>query len=277
MPWLNTFIKQRQTTFMAKISINNANIYYELHGSGEPLVLISGYGCDHLYWAGFLPYLAEHFRVLLFDNRAIGQTTDQGIPLSAELMADDVMSLCHVLKLKKPNIVGQSMGGTIAQAVGYRHPDKISKLVLMCTTSKWRQAIKNAFKSMLIMREENVSFDILCDQLNAWVYGEKFLQDTKSLELVKQYLLQMPYPQSVENQRRHFMVMENFDATNALEKITANTLVCYGREDIISLPYESQFLAESITTSTIAALDCAHGVAMEAPKRAANILIDFLM
>ena len=112
---------------MSKIKLNNANFYYELHGKGHPLILIAGYSGDHLVWMPLLENLSKQFQVLLFDNRGVGQTTDDGRPLSAELMAQDVVALADALDLKKPHIVGQSMGGTIAQRVATHHSEKINK------------------------------------------------------------------------------------------------------------------------------------------------------
>lgn len=61
--------------------------------------------------------LSQHFQVIIFDNRADGQTTDGGVILLVELMAQDVMELSDALNLQKPHIVGRSMGGTIVQSI----------------------------------------------------------------------------------------------------------------------------------------------------------------
>ena len=102
---------------MPKILVNNAEFYYELNGTGQPLILISGYTCNHNFWHPILDTLSSKFQVLTFDNRGCGKTKDNSQPLLAKLMADDVMALAKALGLKKPHIIGQSMGGTIAQTV----------------------------------------------------------------------------------------------------------------------------------------------------------------
>src|SRR3990167_4083066 len=126
---------------MPNITVNNVNFYYELHGKGQPLVLICGYTADHSYWLPILNALNQHFQVLIFDNPGIGQTTDDGSELSAELIADDIVALTKALNLKKPHILGASMGGTIAQCVASRHPQIVNKLVLLVTSAKWRKAM----------------------------------------------------------------------------------------------------------------------------------------
>ena len=129
---------------MPKIKANNATFYYELVGKGQPIILIAGYTCDYSTWQLMMEQLSNHFQVLVFDNRGIGQTTDTNEPLSAELMAEDVIALSEQLHLDKPHIVGQSMGGTIAQTIAAKFPDKINKLCLLTTSAKWRHA-KNSF------------------------------------------------------------------------------------------------------------------------------------
>lgn len=63
---------------MATAKFNDIEIYYEIYGKGRPLVLISGYTCDHTFWNGMLDKLSQQFQVLVFDNRAIGKSKDEG-------------------------------------------------------------------------------------------------------------------------------------------------------------------------------------------------------
>src|SRR3989338_85192 len=114
-----------------EMRVNGASIYYEMRGSGHPLILISGYTRDHTLWTPVLEALAARFQVLRFDNRGVGRTQDEGQPLSASLMAEDVRALAKALGLQKPHIIGQSMGGTVAQKLAAAYPDEIGKLVLL--------------------------------------------------------------------------------------------------------------------------------------------------
>ena len=77
---------------MPNITINNASFYYELHGAGQPLILIAGYGANGRSWMPIVEALSRHFLVMIFDNRAGGQTTDDGVTLSVELMGHRMSS-----------------------------------------------------------------------------------------------------------------------------------------------------------------------------------------
>ena len=164
---------------MPIVSVNNANFYYESQGTGEPVILIAGFTCDHLSWQPIVDELSQYFQVVVFDNRGAGQTVDYNKPLSVKLMAADVIALADKLHLKQPHIVGQSMGGTIAQAVASFYSEKIGKLCLLTTSAKWRQAMLRGRKNSLIMQEKNIDFDVIFEAGLPWIFGESFLKNDK--------------------------------------------------------------------------------------------------
>ena len=260
---------------MPMISINGADFYYELHGEGPPLILISGYTSDHSTYEPLVKCLESDFKILTFDNRGVGQTKDDA-ELSAELMADDVIALADALKLEKPHIAGQSMGGTIAQMVAIRHPDKIDRLILTATTAKWRQAMKRGFGAALKMRQNDVDFDLIFEVTLGWVYGEAFLSNPQNIEDKKAAILANPFPQSVEDQTRQARVLDVFDGRSSLSDIKAPTLVCYGAEDVISIPKEAQYLSQHIPHAIQAEFRCGHNIPQEATRELADAFINFL-
>ena len=263
---------------MPTIKIKEIEFYYELHGSGEPLVLVSGYTADHTYWTPILQDLASHFQVLVFDNRAVGQTQDESMALlTAESMADDTMTLIKALGLVKPNLIGQSMGGSIVQCLAARYADQVSKIAIVNSTAKWRLAVVHGLRNLLFMRKENTNFDIQFDTMLAWVFGEAFLKDIAQVTALRELVLSAPYPQSILNQERQFAVLPQFDARPYLSKITAPTLVVSGSQDILSLPVESEFLAKEISGSKLIELDCAHAPLAERPREALAALVKFFL
>lgn len=261
---------------MPKQFINHANFYYELHGQGHPIILIAGYTCDHLIWTPILEALSKHFQVCIFDNRGVGQTQDDNGPLSAKLMAQDVMLLAEQLQLKKPHIIGQSMGGTIAQMVGSLYADKIGKLCIMNSSAKWRKAMIMGERSLLMMREKGLDFDFIFAATLPWIFGNAFLEDEQALAQLKKNLLENPFPQSLTDQQRQFTVLDDFDGIPFLKDIKADTLVVAGLQDLISLPGESRYLADHIKHAKLSEFDSGHGIMNEVPRELAQALITFL-
>lgn len=254
----------------------HANYFYEIFGEGEtPIVLISGYTCDHTHYYSILEALQPHFKILVFDNLGIGQTTDDYETLDSELMADDLLELTEAIGFKKPIIVGHSMGGTIAQAFATRHPDKLSKLILLTTTAKWRHSMLHFTHTFLAMREQEADFDTLLTALTAWTFGEVFLSKPENLATFKEILLNQEHPQSLENQSRQCHVLDSFDGRDELSSITVETLIAFGREDLLTLPEESHYLHEHIKGSQLVEFECGHVLTAEAAELLASEIISF--
>jgi pimeloyl-ACP methyl ester carboxylesterase len=261
---------------MPKIKINATEFYYELHGKGQPIVMISGYTCDSQFYLQLIDELKDNYQILIFDNRGIGQTKDDGKPLTAEIMAKDVIDLCDTLDIQNPSILGQSMGGTIAQTIAANYPDKINKLILVATSAKWRQAMLKGLGSILDLGKAGCNIDLILNAAIPWVYGEKFLSNPENINDFKKAVLTNPFMQSLCDQSRQYEVLINFNGLDALSKITAETLILYGTEDLISLPIESKRLSENIKNSIIKSIDCGHDIPNEATKDIAKEVANFL-
>ncbi len=85
---------------MPYVKVNDIQMYYEIHGDGEPLVLIVGLGTDISEWDGIIRWLAKKYKVLAFDNRGAGRTDKPDRPYSIEMMAHDTAGLMQTLGIK---------------------------------------------------------------------------------------------------------------------------------------------------------------------------------
>src|SRR5829696_8001190 len=110
--------------------VNGLQMYYEIHGNGEPLVLLHGaFGAIDL-WGPILTTLAEHHQVIAVEFQGHGHTADIiDRPLGYEQLADDVAAVMKHLAIAQADIVGHSMGGTTGLQVAIRHPELVRKLV----------------------------------------------------------------------------------------------------------------------------------------------------
>jgi len=118
---------------MPIVRVNDIDMYYEIHGEGEPLVLIAGLNSDHKLYRSILPRLAANYQVIVFDNRGVGQSSKPDIPYSIEMMADDTAGLLDALDSAGAHILGTSMGGRIAAALALQHPRHVKSLILVST------------------------------------------------------------------------------------------------------------------------------------------------
>jgi pimeloyl-ACP methyl ester carboxylesterase len=107
-------------------SVGDLEMYYEIHGTGRPLVLLHGAFMS----ATIYPALAESSQVIAVDLQGHGRTADIDRPLTFEQMADDVAALLKQLKIEQTDIFGYSMGGKVGLAMAIRHPDLVRRLAI---------------------------------------------------------------------------------------------------------------------------------------------------
>jgi pimeloyl-ACP methyl ester carboxylesterase len=107
---------------------------YRVVGTGPPLILITGYTATMEDWdPRFVGALAGHYRLVIFDNAGVGRTQALPAPLTIDAMASQTSALIDALGLGRPDVLGWSMGGTIAQALAVLHPAQVRHLVLCAT------------------------------------------------------------------------------------------------------------------------------------------------
>lgn len=117
-------------------SVNGVELYYEVHGSGRPLIMLHG-GLGTIDMFGqFLPALAESRQVIGVELQGHGHTPDIDRPMSYEYMADDIAALLRHLGLGSADILGYSLGGGVALQTAIRHPQLVSRLIVVSATFK---------------------------------------------------------------------------------------------------------------------------------------------
>lgn len=124
------------------MQVNGLKMYYEVHGAGQPLVLLHGAFGTAEGWGGILPTLAAKHQVIVVELQGHGHTGDIDRPLSFERMAVDVAALLEQLGIKKADVFGYSMGGGVALALAIQHPDRVRKLAILGATAG---ATKNTY------------------------------------------------------------------------------------------------------------------------------------
>ncbi len=145
-------------------------MFYEETGGGEPLILIMGFGGDHLAWAFQVRALAEHYRVVTFDNRGAGQSDAPELPYTIRTMADDTAGLIAALGIERAHVVGVSMGGMIAQELALAYPRRVRSLHLGCTTARPDTHMKALLATWRDMRAA-LTPDALVRALMLWLFS----------------------------------------------------------------------------------------------------------
>jgi pimeloyl-ACP methyl ester carboxylesterase len=125
--------QQKPTTGYAPV--NGINMYYEIHGSGEPVVLLHGaFMTITNNWAGWIDELSKTRKVIAVEMQGHGRTADVPRDVTYENLADDVAALLEYLKIPRADLIGYSMGGAVAMQCAIRHPEKVRKAVIISST-----------------------------------------------------------------------------------------------------------------------------------------------
>lgn len=114
--------------------INGLNMYYEIHGQGDPLILLHGGLGGIVEFGALLPALAETRQVIAVELQGHGHTADIERPMNYEVLADDVAALIEYLDLEQADVMGYSLGGGVALRTAIQHPEAVRKLVLVSAT-----------------------------------------------------------------------------------------------------------------------------------------------
>jgi pimeloyl-ACP methyl ester carboxylesterase len=138
--------------------VNGLKLYYEIHGTGRPLILLhGGVGASEMF-EPVLPALTGNRQIIAVHLQAHGQTADIDRPLSFQSMADDIAALIKHLDLEKADILGYSLGGGVALQTSIRHPNRVRKLVIISAPFKRHGFYPEVLENMAQMGPESAKF-----------------------------------------------------------------------------------------------------------------------
>src|SRR5438874_4716093 len=239
---------------MPGVDSGGAEIYYETAGDGDPLVLIMGLGADSRGWAMQTTALAEHYRVVLIDNRGVGKSSVAPPPYTTKQMAADVLAIMDDAGIERAHILGVSLGGTIAQELVLAAPERVRSLALGSTwpgPSVWRSRIRQLQLGILETQgiEALVRFRALFIFTPALVVGAPAMMD-----VIEKTMAETP----LEGYLHQLDAAETHDARARLGGITTPTLVLTGKRDILVPPELSFEVASLIPSAQLEVFETAH-------------------
>jgi pimeloyl-ACP methyl ester carboxylesterase len=266
---------------MPKAHANGIDIYYEIHGSGDPLVLINGLGYDLWMWHKMIPGLAEHFQVVVFDNRGVGQTDKPEGPYTAQMLADDTAGLIEALDIGSAAVLGHSMGGFVAQALVLSRPDLIDKLILSATNFGGPNHIPVTPEALAVLTDmeadpiERLRRGIAVSCTPGFAEAHPEIIDAWVAHRVDNPILPAPYQAQIAIGMALQAAEASFEPR--LKEVQAPTLILFGADDKVVPPGNAELLAREIPNSTIKILPKAgHFYPFDATDAAVAAIVEFL-
>ena len=262
---------------MSTAKINGVDLYYEIHGNGEPLLLVSGLASDSQSWQPILDELSQHYRVITFDNRGVGRTKPQDIETSIPLMADDSMALIQHLGLSKVHLLGHSMGGFIALDCAIRYPEYVSKLMLASTSAFNTERNKALFNDWVSYLENGMKKEFWFRNFFYWIFSKRFFENRDALNDAVRLSIEYPYQQTASAFRNQVQAINMYNCLEELSGIRAKTMVICGMEDLLFSPEEISGIFPAIPVVKFSFIDhAAHAIFMERPGEFVKTVAFFL-
>ena len=216
---------------MPTVAANGIDLYYVEAGSGEPLVLLMGFGGDHLSWGFQLGAFSAKYRVIAFDNRGSGRSSAPDTPYTTRLMADDTAALMDRLGIESAHILGVSLGGLIAQELALTYPDRVRSLQLHCTAARPDRYMLALLENLRAVRAR-LGRDAAQRAMALWLFAPAtFNERPEFVEMLLYAANTQSHPQSEVGFARQGDSIVSHDAVARLAAITCPTLVTVGEDD----------------------------------------------
>jgi pimeloyl-ACP methyl ester carboxylesterase len=258
------------------VQAGDINVAYRILGQGDPIVLIIGYSSTMDMWEPlFLENLSSKYKVIIFDNRGMGNTTAPPGNFSISQFANDTAGLMAALGIEKANILGWSMGSFVAQELAIRHPEMVNTIILYAGDCGGKEAIMPSPKILEALAKSSGSPEERGMRLFSLLFPKDWLSGQPAF--YKWFPLPKE-PSHSENIERQARAIATWPGTfDRLSSIKSPALVVTGTEDVLTPPENAFILAQRINVSWLVQFEGAgHGLMYQYPDRLAKIVEDFI-
>jgi 3-oxoadipate enol-lactonase len=251
----------------------DVGIAWESHGSGPPLLLITGLGYGRWSWEPILEPLAERFRVLALDNRGYGESDVPPGPYTAAQMAGDALAVLDAAGVERAHVLGGSLGGAVAQELALRHAERVDRLVLVATMSGVTNMHPIPAPTLQLMAEAPT----LDPALALRRFVENALAPEPEQTLVERIVAQrIAHPPDPAGWAAQTGIWATFDVWEELPELAAPTLVLQGEGDVVVDPRNAALLASRIPGAELRLVPGGHLFFWNRPAAFAALVTEFL-
>jgi pimeloyl-ACP methyl ester carboxylesterase len=258
--------------------VNGVPLHWERTGSGEPLLLITGFTISAAVFEPVLDLYARRFEVITYDNRGSGRSGAPLLPTSMAELAADAAGLLRAIGVESAHVCGLSMGGMIAQELAIRFAERVRGLVLGGTTPGGPRAARPALRELGALGEAYAGGfrDGARSWLGEWVFSDEFRREhpERTRELLRHFGRHRAKAQGVWS---HWWASVYHDTTSRLRCIEAPTLVMHGECDAMAPIANARALADRIPDAELCIVPgSGHAYMLERPEESYELMADWL-
>lgn len=245
---------------MPKIKANGITMNYDQQGTGEPMILIPYLTADHACYAFQLAEYAKHFTCISLDLRGTGETDKTDGSYSTEDLADDVAAFMNALGISRAHISGLSLGAAIGMWLAAKHPESVASLSLHSAWPKTDPYLKSVAESFQhTARGMGSVAEMAILALFPWcLTPELYAANPDYIQQLAAFVRSRP-AQSVESFIQQSNAVIGHDVEAQLGRITAPTLITFGRRDVATSTRFADRLQRGIRSSELLIFEgCSH-------------------
>jgi len=257
---------------------DGVKLVYDEQGDGEPLLFVQGLGYDRFGFGPLPRLLAEDFRVVIFDNRGVGDSDVPEGPYSVPEMAADAIAVLDAAGIESAHVLGVSLGGFIAQELALSYPERVRKLVLVSTAPGMQPPCHPMPQRGV---EAFAQFQTLDREAGFRLMVENSLGDhgvRERPELVEEiYRYRLERGPTLAGWQAQAVAGATFDAYDRIGAIAAPTLVIQADDDCVVDPRNADLLVERIPDARLHLIaDRGHLAIWEEGESVAPVVREFL-
>ena len=266
---------------MPTVYTNDAEIYFEVYGQGQPFLFFSETACSGEIWKLYqVAEFSKDHLVIIHDYRGTGRSSKPSIDYSTRMFCDDAVAVLDYLKVKDAIVLGHSMGGRVAQSLALEYPDRVKKLILASTGASFPGGAGLPLQ--------------MCKEMIEWGYEKYVREHTIQVGFTDEFVKSQPERLEaffkvrlanlgpVEFYLRHVLSRQGHDTSGRLKDIRMPTLVMVGENEgdpkvVMTHRMSSDILAKGISNAKFVMLtQQKHNYFVSDPATVNKVIREFL-
>ena len=262
---------------MPTIQANGIDLHYIAAGHGAPVVLLAGFGGDHLSWGLQFPAFRARHHTIALDNRGCGRSGSPDVTYTTGLMAGDIVAVLDHLGIDAAHVVGLSLGGMIAQELALAHPQRVLSLQLHSTAGRADPYLRILLDTWRQVRAQ-LGREMVQQSMALWLFGRRtFAERPELIEMLMRQATAYPYAPTEVGFARQGEAVVTHDALARLSAIACPTLITAGEDDVLVPARFARELADHLPHAEIHLVPGAgHMWCWEKPAEFNALALDFI-
>ena len=257
---------------MPKLYIGDIDLYYEVHGDGEPVLLIHGLGSSSRDWELQVPSFSVNYQVIVYDVRGHGQSSKPSGPYCMTLFAQDAIALIKALEIAPVRVIGISMGGMIGLQLAVDAPELVRSLVVV---NSGPEMVVKSMKDRFRVYQRDLIVRVMGMRKMAEVLSQRLFPKPEQGDIRKIFIERWAQ-NDPRAYRESFKAIVGWTVVDQLDVIRCPVLVVAADEDYTPVESKAAYVELLLRGEMVVIKDSRHATPVEKPEEFNQVIIEFL-